>query len=331
MLFGYVRATKAAVLRRLDGERRPAPARLPEALVRREEEEAIPHDRPAEAVAELLLRELGHGGLEHVLGREVLVLVVERRAAAERVGAALRDDLNLGAAVAAVHGREVVRHDADFLNRLGVRRQVGDAAAGHAVGARVVEGERVGLVALAARVDARRRFARERVVAVATRTEGGRHALAGHARLQRDQVVEVPAVERHLLQLRAVDAPGDAALGGFDQRRGPGHGHALGHAGHFENEVAARGFADADAHLVHAFLEPVEFDLDSVGPDGEADDGIEAVCRGDRLPRLSGGDVRDLDRGAGEHALLGIGHSALDCAVELRARGRWQEHEGHDQ
>ena len=122
-------------------------------------------DRSAEAVAELVLLELRDRRLEDVPGRERVVLEIVRAAAAELVGARLGDHLDLRAAVAAVHRREVVRDDAHFLDRFGVGRQVRDAAARDAVRARVVDGEGVGLVALAAGVDARRGFAGERVVA----------------------------------------------------------------------------------------------------------------------------------------------------------------------
>ena len=46
-------------------------------------------------------------------------------------------------------------------------------------------------------------------------------------RLERDQVIEVAAVERHLLQLDAVHSPRDAALLRLNQRCGRGHGHAF--------------------------------------------------------------------------------------------------------
>ena len=103
------------------------------------------------------------------------------------VRAAFGDHLDLRTAVAAVDGGEVVGHDAHFLDRFGVRRQVGDPAARNAIRARVVDGERVGLVALTAGVDARRRFAGEGIVPGAAGAERRRDALARDAGLQRDR------------------------------------------------------------------------------------------------------------------------------------------------
>ena len=80
--------------------------------------------------------------------------------------------------------------------------------------------------------------------------DGRRHALARHAWLQRDQVVQVAAAERHLLELQPIDAARHAALLGFDDRRVGRDCHALRHAGHFEREVQARGFADPDRDAV---------------------------------------------------------------------------------
>src|SRR5204863_985406 len=108
-----------------------------------------------------------------------VVLEIVRAAAVQVVAATLGNDLDLRAAVAAVHGGEVVGDDTHFLDRFGVRRQVGDAAARDPVGAGVVDGERIGLVALAAGVDAGRRFARERIVARSAGAEGRGHAFPG--------------------------------------------------------------------------------------------------------------------------------------------------------
>ena len=169
---------EVAELRGLDGEGRAARARLPQAFVRREEEEPVADDRPAEAVAELVLAELRDRRSRRRSGPRAGRSGIVRPAAAELVGAGLRDHLDLRAGVAAVHRREIVGDDPHFLDRFGVGRQVGDAAAGHAVGAGVVDGERVGLVALAAGVDARRGFAGERIVRAAAAADRRRDALA---------------------------------------------------------------------------------------------------------------------------------------------------------
>ena len=125
-------------------------------------------DRSAQAVAELVLaRTSGPTSRRRSSPRAGRPGEVVRAAAAELVGAGLGDDLDLRARVASVDGGEVVGDDAHFLDRLGVGRQVGDAAARHAVGAGVVDGVVVGLVALAAGVDARRRLAGERIVRAA--------------------------------------------------------------------------------------------------------------------------------------------------------------------
>ena len=323
MLFGLRLDHEVAELRGLDGEVRAARPGLAQPFVGREEEQLVADDRSAEAVAELVLVELRHRRLEDVLGREVVVLEVVRAAAVERVRAGLGDDLHLRAGAAAVHGREVVRDDADFLDRLGVGRQVGDAAAGDAVGAGVVHGEGVGLVALAAGVDARRRFARERVVGAAAAADRRRHALAGDARLQRDQVVEVAAAERHLLQLHAdrparrrVPArfrPAPRALVTVDR---------LLHARHFEREVDADRLADADVdRFAQAVREPGLDDLDPVGARAEAEHAEHAVAvvvasRATPLAMF----VTHHDR-VGDDGLLAVSDGALDGAVELRRGG----------
>ena len=193
-----------------------------------------------------MLVERRHRGFEHVLSRERVVLEIVRAAAVQLVRAGLGDHLDLRAAVAAIHGGEVVGHDAHFLHRFGVRRQVGDPPARDAVGARVVDGERVGLVALTAGVDARRRFAGEGIVPGAPRAERRGNPPARDAGLQRDEIVEIPSVQRHLLQLDAIHAPRHAALLGFHQWSRPCHRHGFADVRELQCEIEPRRFADAD-------------------------------------------------------------------------------------
>ena len=327
---------EVAEIRGLDCEGRTPPAVLAQALVRREEEQPAADDGAAERVAELVLLEVWDRRLENVPGREGVVLEIVGRAPAKVVGAALGDHLDLRAAVAPVHRREVVRDDAHFLDRFGVGRQVRDAAARDAVRARVVDGEGVGFVALAAGVDAGRGLAGKGVVAGAAGAEGGRHALAGHAGLQRDQVVEVPAVERHLLQLHAIDAPGHAALLRFDERRGGRDGHAFLHAGDFQGDVQPRGFTDPDGHGIPLCLEePRLLDFDPIRARAEAEHTVHAVDGRRGLPRDVGRGVGDPDGRLRDHALLAVGDGPLNRAAELRAHGHRreerQEQEQHGQ
>jgi hypothetical protein len=173
----------------------------------------------------------------------------------ELVGAGLRDDLNLRPGIAAIDRGEIIGDDPHFLDRLGVGRQVGDPPARDAVGAGVIDREGIGLVALATGVDARRGFAGKRVIGAAAAADRRRDPLARHARLQRDQVVQVSAAQRHLLQLQAIDASRHAALLRLDERRRGGDGHAFLHAGDLQGEVQAGGFADADGDGIALRLE----------------------------------------------------------------------------
>ena len=218
---------EVAELGGFNGEQRAARAGLSQPFVGREEEDLVADDRSAHAVSELVFPECRHLRLEHIPGRERVVLEIVGTAAVQLVRSALGDHLDLRPAVAAVHGGEVVGDHAHFLDRFGVGRQVRDAATRDAVRARVVDGEGIGLVALTAGVDARRGLAGEGVVAGTAGAERGRNPFTRDARLERDQVIEVAAVERHLLQLDAVHSPRDAALLRLNQRRGRGHGHAF--------------------------------------------------------------------------------------------------------
>ena len=286
--------------------------------VRGEEEQLVLDDRPAKAVAELVLVELRHRRFEDVLRRELVALEVVRAAAAELVRAGLRDHLNLRARTPAVHGREVVGDDANLFDRFGVGREIGDAAARDAVRARVVHGVVVGLVTLAARVHARRRFAGERVVRAAAAADRRGNALAGHTRLQGDQVVEIAPAERHFLQLQPIHAAGNAALLGLDEGRGARDRDAFLHARHFERDVEAHRFADADHHvLALGGDEALLGDLHPIGAGTEAGNPEDAFRRRRRFTRDAAGGVGDDDDGAGDDRLLRVGDGALNRAAEL--------------
>ena len=237
-------------LRRFDGERRAAGPGLTQPLVRREEEQLVANDWPAEAVPELVLAELGHRRLERVSRGEAVVLEVVRAAAAELIRSGFGDHLNLRAGIAAVHRGEVVRHDPDLLDRFRVRREVRDAAARDAVRARVVDGERVRFVTLAARVDPGRGLTRERVVCPTAAADRSGYALPRHARLQRNQVVEVPPAQRQFLELQSIDASRHTALLCFHQRRAGRDRQVLLHARDIQRDVHAHGFADADVDRI---------------------------------------------------------------------------------
>ena len=306
----------------LDRERRAARPGLPQPFVRREEEDAVLRDRPAQAVAELVLAEFGDRGLEHVLRRQLVAGEIVGAAAAELVRARLGDHLDLRARIAAVHGREVVRHHANLFDRLGVRREVGDAAARDPVGAGVVDGEIVRLVALAAGVDARRGFTGKRIVGSAAAADRRGEPAPGDARLEREQVVEVPAAERHLLQQRAIDAAGHPALLRLDERRLRFDRHALGDPRYLEREVEAQGLADPEAQVLASRLQESRLlDLDGVHAGAQAGHAVDAIRGRRHFAGDAGRGVRDAHDRVGNEGLLCVGDGALKGAAELRGRG----------
>ena len=150
--------------------------------------------------------------------------------------------------------------------------------------------------------------------------------------MQRNQVIEVAAVERHLLQLRPIDSARHAPLLGLDQRRRRGHGHVFGDAGHLECEIDAAGLADSDVHRVAPrAAKSLQLYFDAVGAGAEAEHTVAAVVRADDVAHLAGGDVGDGDRGAGHDAALAVGHDPHDGAVELGARRERRKNEGEQE
>ena len=143
-----------------------------------EVERAVPRDRPAEAAAELLLRHRQRRARERVRRVEGVVAEEAVGRAAQLVGAAARDHVDVAAERAAEFGLAARRHDLELLHRVDA---VGHAAQprGVVVGRQAVDDEAVREIALAAdrqadaghgrglgeelrAVDVRRRHARAR-------------------------------------------------------------------------------------------------------------------------------------------------------------------------
>ena len=106
---------------------RPGLGPVPQPLIRAEPEQLVLDDGAAGAGARLVLLLLrlarARLDLQKVAFRVERRIAVELpRRAVERVGARLRDDADLAAGGVSVLGGEIVRLDANFLNRVGRRR-----------------------------------------------------------------------------------------------------------------------------------------------------------------------------------------------------------------
>ena len=151
---------------------------------------------------------VGVAGGEEVGLVELLVAKVVARGALKAVGAAARDDVDGGAAVAAELGREVRRLDLDLIDE--AQADVVDLAAvraGVEVGA-AVDRQVVGVAAVAVdrlAGDAQARRERQRIVVGRDR--------AGN---QRRELEIVAAVERQILDLLRVDRARDLAARAVD-------------------------------------------------------------------------------------------------------------------
>ncbi len=237
----------------------------PRALVIREEEHAVPHQRPAEVAAELVLLVGGLrlvGGLGEVVdGVHPIVAVEVVRRAAEAIGAGLGADDDGRARRPAVFGGVGTGDDLELVDRVHRRTRqlrgellhVGrEAVVGHAV-----EQEVVLQAAIAVHADA---------AGAARRSAAGlfRIAVALHARHHRQQVVPVADRQRQLVHFIRVDHGAQHRGFGAEERRDALDLHRLADRPDRERHVEARAGAQLEADGLLESLEPGGLDLHQV-------------------------------------------------------------------
>lgn len=144
-------------------------------------------------------------------------------------------------------------------------------------------------------------------------------------RRQQHQRIEVPPVDRQLLDARAVDRAADGwIVGGEELRDIPGHGHRLADIGDGQRCVNDRALADLEQQFAFPFLHAAGFDRDFVPTDRQRRREIEARLVGRDVSGLRGRRLRNGDPGAGNHRASRIAHRALNGS---RARLRVRVHE----
>ena len=327
------------LLHELDELRRQHRCRLAESharaqhVARKEEEGVVLLDRAPESPGVLRALEIGDRALEDVLLLEGVVGEVGAEAAVPVVGAALGDDVDEGAGVAAVLRGEVVDRDAHFLDVLGVGVDVGDAVALAGRDRLRVHQEAVGLGArsVGVHVDA------ELVVVdvagglgVGVAAAGGQ---AGHAGREDDQVEEVAPDERDVLDLVLLDEAGHARLRGLDEGRLCDDRHLLGAGGaQLERDVDGLGLRGLEPDVLqHPRLEAGERHLQAVGRRRQRGEPEVPGARGlDRL-RDAGVFVGGGDRRCRHQGALGVGDGPLNGTRELRPGLRAAEGHRHQQ
>src|SRR5262249_23187775 len=163
--------------------------------------------------AELITAEDRDLRLANAVGRKRVVGAVIRRDPVTPTCAGLGNDPNLPPGITPLHGRELAGDHTDLLGRICRPRRIGNSAtrcrvrwwSELAAGSRA-RGERGGVGAGSPGPGAGPRPAG---------AQGRGVALADNAGLARDEVVEVAAVQRNVVELRAIDAAGLGSLVGF--------------------------------------------------------------------------------------------------------------------
>ncbi len=239
-------------------------------------------------------------------------------AAGEAVRPAARDDVDGGAGLTAVLGREVRRLDLHFLDE--VEPDVVDLAA---VAARIQV--RAAVDEQAARVAARsvdgltgRAQARRQIQAVVVE-----QSRAGN---DRGELQVVPAVERHVPHLGPVDGPGDFAGGPVHRFAGhrPDFDH-FGDAAHIECEVRGETSVRVqDESCPTGFLEPGELRFDGVSARQKIRDHPAALAVSDGGPGCLRAFVGDRHRDTRQPAFGRVGDRADDLSGDGLSGGSRQ-------
>jgi hypothetical protein len=234
---------------------------LPDAavFVGEEEEQFVALDGAAEGAAEVVVAVFAAGG-EEVAGVEFIVAEEFEEGAVKVVGAGFGDDVDLGAAVAAVVGGVGVAFDADFGD--GVEVDHGEVVAVEGVDvAAAVEGPIVGAGLTAAEGEGDAGVGAE---AGLLGLHGADTGLEGH------QLGEAAGIEGEFLDLGAIDGGADVGRGGVDLGGAGFNADGVGDRADGELGVDADGLRGADSDVVgFGFLEAGFFEGEGVGAGGD--------------------------------------------------------------
>ena len=247
------------------------------------------------------------------------------QAAAEGVAARARGHVDDAAGEAAELGAAAVGLDAEFLDRVGTRRQHHDVAVGGVLHRHAVEERR----ALVGRAAANLVVAgREDVLAGQTAVGA---PLRHHRRRQRDEVEHVAAVQRHLLHGTGGDGRGDRRALRLQQRGLAGDRQRLREVAEGQRDVdAGRGLdVDRDA-LAHPALEPRELRFDAIRAGHQVGEARAAILGADRFASFASGLIDDDDSDAWQDAALVVFDHRQHRSVETLGhhRGGPEQHSG---
>jgi hypothetical protein len=141
------------------------------------------------------------------------------------------------------------------------------------------------------------------------------------ARLQSDQIVDVPAIEREFLELKRVDTGGHAALLSFDLSLTLADGDTLADRAELEHKVDARRFADANDDLVaNGCTKAIARRFNAVCSSGKVEDSEKALFRSVSFSSNSGSSIRDTHRSARYRRSRTVADHTLHGTTELSAR-----------
>ena len=301
------------------------------ALVASEEERLVLDDRAAEGAAELVL-----AGLRFLLGRrqevrprlERLVVEVFEQGAAQRVGAALDQDVRGHPPRQPLISVERAGGHADRFDGLERRDVRGDVRQPEIVRDRPLDADRVRVACRAVRAErkAARGVDRHRV-----------HVLGRRDARDRDEQVLIVAADRHrqVLELHRRDVGAHFGAVGLQDRRGRRNGHPFGNLSHLELGADAHDAVFRNSHVrCDELLEAGEVHPNRIGAWWDRRERDEAGAVRHTSPAEIGPLLRDGDVRAGDGAAALIARLDDDRAVahlrirERRRRREAGEHQG---
>ncbi len=288
----------------------------PVPLVGAEEVRLVLDDRPADRTADLRLAERllvdAELILEERLRIQLLVAADDDRAAGEGVRAALGDDVHHAANRPAELRTVALRGHLVFLNRLSrvLLEQPADDAVVVVAAVDVDDHRAAGHAAVADAAD----FGLGRIVVV-------RRPRAGH---QQRQILELAAVERHVLDHRRGDDLADVGLRRLHQRRFTADGHRFRQLADLHREVDRCLLAHLDRNVPANLLgKPLEFHRELVTSRRQRFEVIRAGGAAHCGARQARRRILRRDRGAGNHTLVLVEHTSVnDSRVGLRCGRR---------
>ncbi len=294
----------------------------PRALIGAEEEEAIPHDRPAERPAELVPVEPVVQPLavrsdrgERGPGVEAAVAEELEGVPVQAVGARLHDRIDRRGRVHAVVRGQAARRDAELLQRVRERkRQVGVVVG--VVVHRTVKG--VPDAAAEAAGDGNRD-------ALGDPELGDPAGVDGRAG-ERDEVGDLAPLQRQLDDPFLLDDLADAGAAHVNQRRGRFHRHGLLEVADGERRVERRRRADLqhDAGL-DVGAEALQRHFEPIGADRHVRHQPGAGLVGDGGTRERGIGLRRRHGDAGQDAAALVGDATVNLCRALRRGGAGDE------